>query len=90
MLSRALEMEATKLQEQYDDVLMRYAEMVGTENVPIGLLEFSTHTCHKEGDEIEMVKSNPDEELLRLQANVRQGMDELANYLQGMNNDELQ
>ena len=90
MLSRALEMEATKLQEQYDDVLMRYAEMIGHENVPIGLLEFSTHVCHKEGDEIEMVKSNPDEELLRLQANVRQGMDELANYLQGINNDELQ
>ena len=91
MLSRALELESSNLQEKYDKVLMQYAEFVGHENVPVGLMEYSTHICRKEGDEIEMVAGEKlDEQLELLQANVRKTMDELANYLQGMNKDELQ
>ena len=91
MLSRALELESTNLQKRYDSILMRYAEIVGHENIPLGLIEYSTHIVSIEDDEITMVEGgNLDGQLEELQANVRKTMDELATYLQEMNKDELQ
>jgi len=91
MLSRALELESTNLQKRYDSILMRYAEIVGHENIPVGLIEYSTHIVSKEDDEITMIKKDGlDEQLEILQARVRETMDELATYLQEMNKDELQ
>ena len=91
MLSRALELESTNLQKRYDTILMRYAEIVGHENIPLGLIEYSTHIVSREDDEITMVEGgNLDGQLEELQANVRKTMDELATYLQEMNKDELQ
>ena len=70
---------------------MRYAEIVGHENIPLGLIEYSTHIVSREDDEITMVEGgNLDGQLEELQANVRKTMDELATYLQEMNKDELQ
>ena len=90
MLSRSLELESQALQKSYDDVLMRYAELVGHENIPVGLLEYSTHIIEKdEEEEIVMVPNDLKDELEVLQAKVRETMDELANYLQGIANDEL-
>ena len=51
MLSRSLELESQALQKSYDDVLMRYAELVGHENIPVGLLEYSTHIIEKDDEE---------------------------------------
>ena len=91
MLSRSLELESQALQKSYDDVLMRYAELVGHENIPVGLLEYSTHIIEKDDEEeIVMVPNDLKDELEVLQAKVRETMDELANYLQGIANDELQ
>ena len=91
MLSRSLELESQALQKSYDEVLMRYAELVGHENIPVGLLEYSTHIIEKDDEEeIVMVPNDLKDELEVLQAKVRETMDELANYLQGMSNDELQ
>ena len=91
MLSRSLELESQALQKSYDEVLMRYAELVGHENIPVGLLEYSTHIIEKDDEEeIVMVPNDLKAELDVLQAKVRETMDELANYLQGMTNDELQ
>ena len=90
MLSRSLELESQALQKSYDDVLMRYAELVGHENIPVGLLEYSTHIIEKDDEEeIVMVPNDLKDELDVLQAKVRETMDELANYLQGIANDEL-
>ena len=90
MLSRSLELESQALQKSYDDVLMRYAEIVGHENIPVGLLEYSTHIIEKDDDdEISMVATNLDEDLEVLQAKVKDTMDELANYIQGIVKDEL-
>ena len=90
MLSRSLELESQALQKSYDDVLMRYAEIVGHENIPIGLMEYSTHIIEKDDEEeIVMVPNDLKDELEVLQAKVRETMDELANYLQGIANDEL-
>jgi len=91
MLSRSLELESQALQKSYDEVLMRYAELVGHENIPVGLLEYSTHIIEKDDEEeIVMVPNDLKDELDVLQAKVRETMDELANYLQGIANDELQ
>ena len=93
MLSRSLELESQALQKSYDDVLMRYAELVGHENIPVGLLEYSTHIVEKDDEEeIVIVPGDLSDELAVLQAKVRETMDELANYikLQGLANDELQ
>ena len=91
MLSRSLELESQALQKSYDEVLMRYAELVGLENIPVGLLEYSTHIVEKdEEEEIVLVQDDLTTELQTLHAIVRETMDELANYLQGMTNDELQ
>ena len=91
MLSRSLELESQALQKSYDDVLMRYAEIVGHENIPVGLMEYSTHIIEKdEEEEIVMVPNDLSDELEELQAKVRQTMDELADYLQGAMKDELQ
>ena len=91
MLSRSLELESQALQKSYDDVLMRYAEIVGHENIPIGLMEYSTHIIEKDDEEeIVMVPNDLSDELEELQAKVRQTMDELADYLQGAMKDELQ
>ena len=85
MLSRALELESTNLQKRYDTILMRYAEIVGHENIPLGLIEYSNHIVSREDDEITMVEGgNLDGQLEELQANVRKTMDELATYLQEM------
>ena len=90
MLSRSLELESQALQKSYDDVLMRYAEIVGHENIPVGLMEYSTHIIEKDDEEeIVMVPNDLKDELEVLQAKVRETMDELANYLQGIANDEL-
>ena len=90
MLSRSLELESQALQKSYDEVLMRYAELVGHENIPVGLLEYSTHIVEKDDDEeIVIVPNNLDEELQVLQVKVKETMDELANYLQGVMKDEL-
>ena len=90
MLSRSLELESQALQKSYDEVLMRYAELVGHENIPVGLLEYSTHIIEKDDEEeIVMVPNDLKDELDILQAKVRETMDELANYLQGIANDEL-
>ena len=90
MLSRSLELESQALQKSYDEVLMRYAELVGHENIPVGLLEYSTHIVEKDDEEeIVIVPNDLKDELDILQAKVRETMDELANYLQGMSNDEL-
>ena len=90
MLSRSLELESQALQKSYDDVLMRYAELVGHENIPVGLLEYSTHTVEKDDEEeIVIVPNDLKDELDILQAKVRETMDELANYLQGIANDAL-
>ena len=57
----------------------------------MGLLEYSTHIIEKDDEEeIVMVPNDLKDELEVLQAKVRETMDELANYLQGMTNDELQ
>ena len=91
MLSRSLELESQALQKSYDEVLMRYAELVGHENIPVGLLEYSTHIVEKDDEEeIVIVPNDLKDELDILQAKVRETMDELANYLQGIANDELQ
>ena len=92
MLSRSLELESQALQKSYDDVLMRYAEIVGHENIPVGLMEYSTHIIEKDDDEEIVMVPNDDlkDELEVLQAKVRETMDELANYLQGLAKDELQ
>ena len=91
MLSRSLELESQALQKSYDEVLMRYAELVGHENIPVGLLEYSTHIIEKDDEEeIVMVPNDLSDELEELQAKVRQTMDELADYLQGAMKDELQ
>ena len=91
MLSRSLELESQALQKSYDDVLMRYAEIVGHENIPVGLMEYSTHIIEKDDEEeIVMVPNDLSDELEELQAKVRQTMDELADYLQGAMKDELQ
>ena len=92
MLSRSLELESQALQKSYDDVLMRYAELVGHENIPVGLLEYSTHIVAKDDEEeIVIVPGDLSDELAVLQAKVRETMDELANYikLQGLADDEL-
>ena len=92
MLSRSLELESQALQKSYDEVLMRYAELVGHENIPVGLLEYSTHIIEKDDEEeIVMVPNDLKDELDILQAKVRETMDELANYikLQGLADDEL-
>ena len=90
MLSRSLELESQALQKSYDDVLMRYAEIVGHENIPVGLMEYSTHIIEKdEEEEIVLVPDDLKDELEVLQAKVRETMDELANYLQSVMNDEL-
>ena len=90
MLSRSLELESQALQKSYDEVLMRYAELVGHENIPVGLLEYSTHIIEKDDEEeIVIVPNDLKDELDILQAKVRETMDELANYLQGIANDEL-
>ena len=90
MLSRSLELESQALQKSYDEVLMRYAELVGHENIPVGLLEYSTHIIEKDDEEeIVMVPNDLKDELDVLQAKVRETMDELANYLQSVMNDEL-
>ena len=92
MLSRSLELESQALQKSYDDVLMRYAELVGHENIPVGLLEYSTHIVEKDDEEeIVIVPGDLSDELAVLQAKVRETMDELANYikLQGLADDEL-
>jgi len=90
MLSRSLELESQALQKSYDEVLMRYAELVGHENIPVGLLEYSTHIVEKDDEEeIVIVPNDLKDELDILQAKVRETMDELANYLQGIANDEL-
>ena len=91
MLSRSLELESQALQKSYDDVLMRYAEIVGHENIPVGLMEYSTHIIEKDDDEEIVMVPNDDlkDELEVLQAKVRETMDELANYLQSVMNDEL-
>jgi len=90
MLSRSLELESQALQKSYDEVLMRYAELVGHENIPVGLMEYSTHIVEKDDDEeIVIVPNNLDEELQVLQVKVKETMDELANYLQGVMKDEL-
>ena len=90
MLSRSLELESQALQKSYDEVLMRYAELVGHENIPVGLLEYSTHIIEKDDEEeIVIVPNDLKDELEVLQAKVRETMDELANYLQGIANDEL-
>ena len=92
MLSRSLELESQALQKSYDDVLMRYAELVGHENIPVGLLEYSTHIVEKDNEEeIVIVPGDLSDELAVLQAKVRETMDELANYikLQGLADDEL-
>ena len=92
MLSRSLELESQALQKSYDDVLMRYAELVGHENIPVGLLEYSTHIVEKDDEEeIVIVPGDLSGELAVLQAKVRETMDELANYikLQGLADDEL-
>ena len=90
MLSRSLELESQALQKSYDDVLMRYAEIVGHENIPIGLMEYSTHIIEKDDEEeIVMVPNDLKDELDVLQAKVRETMDELANYIQGIAKDEL-
>ena len=91
MLSRSLELESQALQKSYDEVLMRYAELVGHENIPVGLLEYSTHIVEKDDDEeIVIVPGDLSDELAVLQAKVRETMDELASYLQGLADDELQ
>ena len=91
MLSRSLELESQALQKSYDDVLMRYAEIVGHENIPVGLMEYSTHIIEKDDEEeIVMVPNDLSDELEILQSKVRETMDELANYLQGLAKDELQ
>ncbi len=91
MLSRSLELESQALQKSYDEVLMRYAELVGHENIPVGLLEYSTHIIEKDDEEeIVMVPNDLKDELDVLQAKVRETMDELANYLQGLADNELQ
>ena len=91
MLSRSLELESQALQKSYDEVLMRYAELVGHEKIPVGLLEYSTHIVEKDDEEeIVIVPNDLKDELEVLQAKVRETMDELANYLQGRSNDELQ
>ena len=91
MLSRSLELESQALQKSYDEVLMRYAELVGHENIPVGLLEYSTHIVEKDDEEeIVIVPGDLSDELAVLQAKVRETMDELANYLQGLADDELQ
>ena len=93
MLSRSLELESQALQKSYDEVLMRYAELVGHENIPVGLLEYSTHIVEKdEEEEIVLVPNDLSDELAVLQTKVRETMDELANYikLQGLADDELQ
>ena len=83
MLSRSLELESQALQKSYDDVLMRYAEIVGHDNIPVGLLEYSTHIIEKdEEEEIVIVPGDLSDELAVLQAKVRETMDELANYIQ--------
>ena len=92
MLSRSLELESQALQKSYDEVLMRYAELVGHENIPVGLLEYSTHIIEKDDEEeIVIVPGDLSDELAVLQAKVRETMDELANYikLQGLADDEL-
>ena len=92
MLSRSLELESQALQKSYDEVLMRYAELVGHENIPVGLLEYSTHIVEKDDEEeIVIVPGDLNDELAVLQAKVRETMDELANYikLQGLADDEL-
>ena len=92
MLSRSLELESQALQKSYDEVLMRYAELVGHENIPVGLLEYSTHIVEKDDDEeIVIGPGDLSDELAVLQAKVRETMDELANYikLQGLADDEL-
>ena len=91
MLSRSLELESQALQKSYDEVLMRYAELVGHENIPVGLLEYSTHIVEKDDEEeIVIVPGDLNDELAVLQAKVRETMDELANYLQGLADNELQ
>jgi len=93
MLSRSLELESQALQKSYDEVLMRYAELVGHENIPVGLLEYSTHIVEKDDEEeIVLVPNDLSDELAVLQTKVRETMDELANYikLQGLADDELQ
>ena len=91
MLSRSLELESQTLQKQYDEILMQYAGIVGHENIPVGYMEYSTHVVEKREDEgIEMKPAEEDEELKELQKRVHETMDELATYLQGKMEDELQ
>lgn len=90
-MCRQLELESGNLQKRYDEVLLRYAELIGHENVPAGMMEYSTHIVERgEEEEIVIVPPEVDSELKLLQDKVTETMNQLAIYLQGIGNDELQ
>ena len=97
--SRKLEEECNELQVRYDALIMKYAGAVGSENIPIGMLEHATNVLASyDGDNEEILlelDTGTEEPVERVKTGDK-GVDEIAEFMDTITNflrkkmDELQ
>lgn len=97
--SRKLEEECNELQVRYDALIMQYAGAVGSENIPIGMLEHATNVLASyDGDSEEILlelDTGTDEPVERVKTGDK-SVDEIAEFMDTITNflrkkmDELQ
>lgn len=82
--SRQLEKECGELQARYDGLVMEYANAIGPENIPAGVLEYCTQVIAKcEGDTTEISLAFEEAINERTEENPKQGnqLEELAQFM---------
>tara|TARA_B110000285_G_scaffold77001_1_gene88690 strand:- start:700 stop:1113 length:414 start_codon:yes stop_codon:yes gene_type:complete len=97
--SRKLEEECNELQVRYDALIMKYAGAVGSENIPIGMLEHATNVLASyDGDNEEILlelDTGTEEPVERVKTGDK-SVDEIAEFMDTITNflrkkmDELQ
>jgi len=97
--SRKLEEECNDLQYRYDNLILRYAGVVGNENIPAGLLEHCTRVIAEYDNENDEILLTLDEEAALAGEETKtetQHMDEIQAFMTTITNflrkqmDELQ
>jgi len=97
--SRKLEEECNDLQYRYDNLILRYAGVVGNENIPAGLLEHCTRVIAEYDNENDEILLTFDEEAALAGEETKtetQHMDEIQAFMTTITNflrkqmDELQ
>ena len=98
--SRQLENECNELQERYDNLVLQYAAVVGSEHIPAGLLEYCTNVIAAyDGDTKEVLiqlDTGTDEEMPTRPKTGNKSVDEVVMFMDSITNflrkklDELQ